>query len=184
MFANYIKLLFVLTAYSPILLIIAAVELYNCLSRGESVELIDNWFELFNRLNLVFAFFLLLLICYILMKIAKKKLTVNPVEIKAIKSADLNMNTLLLSYFLPCVELVKKDTVFVIGWVIVLVVLIIINKGTYFYNPILKLFGFRYYEVTTGKGVTYTAISEKKLINANEIKSYSQLTDYVILNQT
>jgi len=118
------------------------------------------------------------------MKIAKNKLTINRIDIKSIRSADLNMNTLLLSYFLPCVELFKKDTIFIIGWVIVLLCLIIINKGTYFYNPILKLLGFRYYDVTTKDGVTYTAISKSKLINANDMKLYSQITDYVILNQS
>ena len=116
-------------------------------------------------------------------KAARGKLTINNIGVKSIKSADLNMNSLLLSYFLPCIELFKKDPIFIFGWFVVLIILIVINRGTYFYNPIIKLFGYRYYEVTTNSGVVYTMISKKKLVNTNEVKRYSQLTDYVILNQ-
>ena len=117
------------------------------------------------------------------MKAARGKLTINNIGVKSIKSADLDMNSLLLSYFLPCIELFKKDPIFIFGWFVVLIILIVINRGTYFYNPIIKLFGYRYYEVTTNSGVVYTMISKKKLVNTNEVKRYSQLTDYVILNQ-
>ena len=135
------------------------------------------------RLNLIFIFIILLLACYLFMKAARVKLTINNIGVKSIKSADLNMNSLLLSYFLPCIELFKKDTIFILGWFIVLIILIVINRGTHFYNPILKLFGYRYYEVTTNNGIVYTMISKRKIVNTNEVKRYSQLTDYVILNQ-
>lgn len=48
----------------------------------------------------------------------------------------------------------------------------------------MKLFGYRYYEIATKKEVTYIMISKEKLINPSDIKAYSQLTDYVILNTT
>lgn len=118
------------------------------------------------------------------MQVSIKRLTINRIIVKSIKSADINMNVLFLGYFLPCIELFKRDPVFIIGWIAILLIIILINKGTYFYNPIIKLFGFRYYEITTDNGVTYTAISKIKLINTNEMQLYSQLTDYVILNQT
>ena len=89
-----------------------------------------------------------------------------------------------MSFFLPSVELYKKDIIFVIGWVICVIIIICFNTSTYFYIPILKLFGFNYYEVTTEKNVTYIMISKKKIINTNQVKSYSQLSDFLILNQT
>ena len=183
MFANHIKIIFVLTAYSPIIFIVWAVEVYNNLTKGNQIGLINKPIEIFNRLNLIFIFIILLLACYLFMKAARGKLTINNIGVKSIKSADLNMNSLLLSYFLPCIELFKKDPIFIFGWFVVLIILIVINRGTYFYNPIIKLFGYRYYEVTTNSGVVYTMISKKKLVNTNEVKRYSQLTDYVILNQ-
>ena len=146
MFANHIKLIFVLTAYSPIIFIVWAVEVYNNLTKGNQIGLINKPIEIFNRLNLIFIFIILLLACYLFMKAARVKLTINNIGVKSIKSADLNMNSLLLSYFLPCIELFN-------------------------------------YEVTTNNGIVYTMISKRKLVNTNEVKRYSQLTDYVILNQ-
>lgn len=52
MFANHIKLIFVLTAYSPIIFIVWAVEVYNNLTKGNQIGLINKPIEIFNRLNL------------------------------------------------------------------------------------------------------------------------------------
>jgi hypothetical protein len=112
---------------------------------------------------------------------AENSLTKNRIEIKAIKSADFNLPTFIISYFLPCIELVKKDSTYMIVWCVILAIIIFINLKTYFYNPCLKLFGYRYYEISTKKDVTFVIISKEKLINANQVKSYSQLTDYVII---
>ena len=59
MFANHIKLIFVLTAYSPIIFIVWAVEVYNNLTKGNQIGLINKPIEIFNRLNLIFIFIIL-----------------------------------------------------------------------------------------------------------------------------
>lgn len=188
MFSKVIKLIFVTTAYAPILLIWWLVNLYNILKAGEKTQLInfDNFkiIDIFDRANLIFLFFLLVIFSWVILYLAKTRLTRNSIEVKSIKSADLNMNTLVLSYFLPCIEIYKKDSIFIIGWFFVLVITIFINKGTYFYNPMMKIFGYRYYEITTKKEFSYLMISRSKLINSNDIIAYSQLTDYVILNSS
>ena len=186
MFSKLIKLIFVVTAYAPILLIWWVVSVYNTLKAGEEIIIIDFFnfkiAELFNRLNLIFLFLVLIFICWYILFLAKTKLTKNNIELKSIKSSDLNMNVLIFSYFLPCIEIFKKDDIYLIGWILALFIIIIINKGTYFYNPLLKIFGYSYYEIATKKEVTYLMISKRKLINTSDINAYSQLTDYVILN--
>jgi hypothetical protein len=186
MFSKFVKLLFVITAYTPILLIWWVVSIINILNTGGKIQMVNfanfKIIDLFNKTNLIFLFVLLFVCCWLILHFAKSKLTKNNIEIKSIKSADLNMNVLILSYFLPCVELYKKDTIALIGWLIALSITIIINKGTYFYNPLMKFFGYRYFEIATKKEVTFLMISKKKLINASDITAYSQLTDYVILN--
>lgn len=186
MFSKLIKLLFVITAYAPVIIIYWIVSVYSVLKDGKSITFIDlssfKFVDLFERLNLVYLFLFLFLICYYILFLAKTKLTRNNIELKSIKSSDLNMNTLIFSYFLPCIEIYKKDEIYIIGWILILFIIILINKETYFYNPLMKIFGYRYYEVATKKEVTYLMISKQKLINTNDIKAYSQLTDYVILN--
>lgn len=186
MFSKFIKVLFVATAYTPIFFIWWVVSIYNILNTGGKIQMINfsnfKIIDLFNKTNLIFLFLLLFISCGLILRFAKSRLTKNSIEIKSIKSADLNMNVLIISYFLPCIELYKKDTIFLIGWLIALTITIIINKGTYYYNPLMKFFGFKYFEVATKKEVTFLMISKKKLINASDITAYSQLTDYVILN--
>lgn len=188
MFSKLIKLIFVITAYAPILLIWWLVNVSNILRDDNSISFIDffnfKFVDLFNKLNLIYLFLFLVVICWYILFLAKIKLTRNNIELKSIKSSDLNMNVLIFSYFLPCIEIYKKDEIYIIGWLLVLLIIILINKGTYFYNPLIKIFGYRYYEIATKKEVTYLMISKRKIINTNDIKIYSQLTDYVILNSS
>lgn len=188
MFSKLIKLIFAITAYSPVILIYWFVSAYNLLQSGKDIEFINflnfEMTDFFNRLNLIFVFLLLILASWFILKLANNKLTKNYIDVKSIKSSDLNMNSLVFSYFLPCIEIYKKDFIYLIGWFLALCIIIYINKGTYFHNPLMKLFGYSYYEIATKKEVTYLMISKQKLKNTNDIKSYSQLTDFVLLNSS
>lgn len=188
MFSKLIKLTFAITAYAPVILICWLVSVYGLIQSGKNIEFIDfsnfKITDLLNRLNLIFIFLSLVLASWFILKLANSKLTRNHIEVKSIKSSDLNMNILIFSYFLPCVEIFKKDFIYLIGWFLALCINIYINKGTYFYNPLMKLFGYSYYEIATKKEVTYLMLSKQKLKNTNDIKAYSQLTDFVLLNSS
>lgn len=186
MFSNLIKLTFVISAYAPIILIWWLVSIYNLWQAGEKLAFINlaeiEISDLFNRLNLIFLFIFIVIICWYIIYSAERKLTRNRIEVKSIKSSDLNMNALIFSYFLPCVEIFKNDAAYLIVWIFILFIIVLINKGTYYYNPLLKLFRYNYYEIVTKKEVTYLMISKYKLKNTNEINAYSQITDFVLLN--
>ena len=178
--------MFVITAYAPIILICWLVSVWNTLKANNTIVFIDfsnfKFIELLNRLNLIYLFLFLVLACWYILFLAQTKLTTNTIELKSIKSSDQNINFLIFSYFLPCIEIYKKDEVYICGWILVLFIIMWINRETYSYNPLVKIFGYSYYEIVTKKEVTYLMISKQKLININDIKSYSQLTDFVILN--
>ena len=186
MFSILFQLMFVVTAYSPILLIWWVVGIFTFIGEDGKTQIRSitaiSFFDLKNNYWLIIIFILLLVFCLCVLHLARTKLTKNHIEVKSIKSSDFNMTTLLLSYFLPCIEFYRKDTIFIVAWVIVLVLIILINKNTYYYNPLLKLFGYRYYEIATTKEVSFTMISKRKLINSRDINTYVQLNDYVILN--
>ena len=184
MFSNFIQFLFILIAYSPTILIVGLVDIYNCVNEGNTIIFISSWKDLFNRINLIFLFFIFLLLCYIIIKIASKKLTIRKIEVDSIDSVDFHLFPFLFSYFLPCIELIKKDLIYIIIWIVLLVIIMFVSKDTHFYNPILKVFGYRYYKINTKAKISYTIITKNQLKNAKSITSYSQLTDYVILDQT
>lgn len=188
MFSKLIKLTFAITAYAPVILICWLVSIYSLIQSGKNIEFIDfsnfKIADLLNRLNLIFIFILLVSASWFIMKLANNKLTINHIQVKSIKSSDLNMNSLVFSYFLPCIEIHKKDFIYLISWFLALCIIIYINKGTYFHNPLMKLFGYSYYEIATKNEVTYLMLSKQKLKNTNDIKTYSQLTDFVLLNSS
>ncbi len=188
MFSKLIKLTFAITAYSPVILIWWFVSVYTIMNSRNKIGFVDfsnfRVIDLFNRINLIFIFIILVLLCWCILNLATKKLTRSYIEVKSIKSSDLNMNTLIFSYFLPCVEIYKKDIVYLIGWFLAICIIVYINKGTYFHNPLMKLFGYSYYEIATKKEVTFLMISKQKLKNTNEVNAYSQLTDFVLLNSS
>lgn len=186
MFSKLFKTIFVITSYSPILVIWWIVGIFTYIG-ADGKTLIRGFSEiklphLLINYWLLIIFILLFLLSWFLMYLAHKKLTKNHIEVKAIKSSDFNMSSFIISYFLPCTEFYKKDIIFIIAWIIIIFIIIVINKNSYFYNPLLKIFGYRYYEITTKKDVSFIMISRKKLINSKDINSYTQLADYVILN--
>lgn len=186
MFSKLFKLTFVISAYSPILLIWWVVGVFTFIDEsGKTQRYSITDIPLTNLTSkywvlILFAF--LLIFCWYILHLAHTKITKNHIEVKSIKSSDFNMNTLLFSYFLPCIEFYNRDTFFIIIWIVILFIIILISKNSYYYNPILKIFGYRYYEITTQKDVSFTMISKRKLINSKDIHTYAQLTDYVILN--
>ena len=188
MFSKFLKLTFVITAYAPVILVWWFASIYSIMNSGGTIGFINfaefKFSDLFNRLNLIFIFIFLILICRYILHLATRKLTQNRIEIKSIKSSDLNMNILIFSYFLPCVEIYKKDDVYLISWILALCIIVYNNKGTYFHNPLMKFFGYSYYEIVTKKEVTYLMISKNKLKNTTEIKVSTQLTDFVLLNSS
>ena len=121
------------SAYSPILLVVGLVEIANSYLEGKIITYINNWQDFFNRINFIWVFIVFVLILYSIFQKIKRELTIHKIEIKTIKSANVNIIPIIMSFFLPCVELYKKDSIFVIGWIFFLVIIICINISTYFY---------------------------------------------------
>jgi hypothetical protein len=188
MLSKLFKLLFVITAYAPILLICWIISVFTFVGSDKQIHTHDfseiSMENLTNKYYLVVIFVLLIILCRYILHLANAKLTRSVIEVKSIRNTDLNMNSIIFSYFLPFVELYKKDIISIVFWVFFLLFMIFVNNGTHFSNPLMKLFGFKYFEISTNNGVTYTIISKRRLINKNDIETYSQLTDYVIFDST
>ena len=170
--SNIAQIVFIASAYSPILLIcwIAFAIKTNCYK---------------THLGFLLAFFILLILCWSILYLTKKRLTRNSIKIQSLKPADENIALMLVSYFLPFIELVNKDAMLTYVWIILLVLIILLSKSSFHYNPVLKfVFRYRYYEIQTVKAVSYILVTKQKLIDPEQIKAYSQLTDYVIIDLT
>lgn len=162
------KLLLVATAFAPVLVTFSVVF----------------WFEgqHFLALQLLGFAGLAVVACVLIIYLAGRHLSKNPVTIKSIKPADKEIIGFVLAYLLPLARGSQFDGVpmFVVLGVFFLVVM---TSNAYHTNPLLGLIGYHFYEVSIDD-VGYILISRRNLHNTRAIKTVVSLTDYMLLDVT
>lgn len=168
MLSGLMKYVLVATSMAPVLLTFYGVNVIET----------DCWKSGFGYLIIAI---LLLCACLLLLNLSKKKLEVLDINITTVKNADHNIISFLLVYLLPVLDIVKKDNVYVYGFILIVFFVIIINSNTYHFNPLLSLFGYKFYEVTSDGNMSYILITRKALLNINDVKKVVHLSNYMIL---
>lgn len=189
MLSNYLRFVLILLNVSPALVILWIVNFFPKLScYFQSTEKHTNAKLTNEDFYLLEVFIICVAINWIILFLATKTLPVYSIQLKSIKSADMNFHPMFMSYFLPLAKLQFKelnDIVILVITILLFLVLAFIGKTSYHFNPILRLiFGFKHYEVQTKNEITFIMLSRKTLINTNQVNAYTQLADYVILNST
>ena len=172
MLGNIAKLLLVSTSFAPVLVTLAFVSYVNdAYSKG--------WlYYLITALGLVF----------ITLKIideARNKLETLPIHIKTLKNVDRKMLSFLMAYLFP---LLSQSAAGVINWEIVafllaMFFLVVWGTHSYHFNPLLGIFGYHFYEVTTEGGVTYVLITRRSFKSTKGVERVVQLGEYVVLDR-
>lgn len=195
MLSRTLQIFLSLTAFSPILVILWLVKLSSYL-KDYSFSLValdrNTFTQMFCSLYLsgtwyLFVFLVVILLLKITISTILRKLTVNSLTIKSIKSSDFNINAAVVSYFLPLLKFKLDELNGLYFWAILIAFFIFAlnNRRTYNFNPVLTLlFGYRHYEVATIKEVSYIIITRQKLINSNQITQYIPIMDYLIIDPT
>ncbi|WP_343614783.1 hypothetical protein [Flavobacterium sp.] len=192
MYSNFIKFILAFTSLSPILLSYWIVKTLQNLNNFEIYFKIDSWESVVDGLKniilnhyLLLLFILVFLLCKFLFLQGLKNLSIGAIELKSIKSVDVNFNPILFSYILPWSKFFLKnneDFIFIIGFIIIYLIYVYLGKNSFHYNLILRLLGYKNYEVQTKKEIGYLLLSKKKLININQVTNYIQISDYMIVN--
>ena len=193
MYSNFIKFVLVLISLSPILLsywIVMTIMNYDNLDIYiEFVSwknLVLNIKDFWSNQYLIILFFLIVLICrYIFLK-GLKNLSIGIIDLKQIKSVDINFNPILISYFLPWFKFQFKnneDLTLVIGAIIIYIIYAYIAKSSYHYNLVIRLlFNYKNYEVQTTAEVWYLMLSKDTLKNKKQATRYIQISDHMLVN--
>ena len=172
MLGNIAKLLLVSTSFAPVLVTLAFVSYINDTCSKEWV------YYLAAALGLV-------LITLKIIDEARNRLETLPICIKALKNVDREILSFLIVYLFP---LLSQSAAGVINWKIVgflLAMFFFVVWGThsYHFNPLLGLFGYHFYEVTTEGGVTYVLITRRSLKNTKGVERVVQLGEHVVLDR-
>lgn len=166
MFSKIIQLLLVTTAISPVLLTLWFKSISNnwCITCG--------WYFI---LPAVF----LLLILYMIIQLAKRKLEKIPIEISEIATADHESIAFIFTYLLPLFDIDISMVIFLL----VFFFLIIFTANIYHFNPMVGLLGYHQYQIKLKEGTSFILITRRTLINTKQINEVVQLTDYILLDR-
>lgn len=120
-------------------------------------------------------------LCAAVLHVGGRKASRSKFTAKGIEAADGENVGFMLLYLLP----LFSDKIETLRWelwlpTLVLLGLLIGNGYAHHFNPLLGLFGWHFYKVTSNEGVTFVLISRKRLANAIGTLTVSQLTDNIL----
>lgn len=169
MLSKLTKVLLVSTSFSPVFLTLWFAEF------SKAWELKEGWFYLAIAI-------LLSILCFSIMKIARKNLESMPVRITAISTSDKETVGFIIVYLLPLINQTSIQINFYLLLFILLIFFIsLFTTNSYHFNPVLGIFGYHFYEVTIEGGITYVLVTKKNLTNTKKVDNVVQISEYMIL---
>jgi hypothetical protein len=170
MLSKVAKTVMVATAFAPILLTLAFV----------------NWWT--DQPSVFWIGYgtgalLLALVCVLILKESARRLERVSVPIESVKPADKEVLAFILSYLLPLANVSNLNRIdpAVLIFIVLLLLFVVFTTNSYHFNPLLGLFGYRFYEVTTKKKVGFVLITRRIVRDTSAIGALVQLTDYMLL---
>jgi hypothetical protein len=172
MLSRLIKILFGLTAIAPILVSVSYVQATK-----------HNAYQIS-----IIAACLCLLMCGIAVKIierAGKALERIPVKVKKAKSAEKEVVGFFVAYVLPLlfkdVAISEPGVLVVAG---VMLVFVLWTTRTFQVNPVLAMFGYRFYDAEMEDGMTYLLITKRNINDLRSVTTVAQLSEHGLLDTT
>jgi hypothetical protein len=170
MLNKFAKASLVSTSFSPVLLTYAYV-----LWLGKA--------PMYKIVFMILIAVALLFTCLLILYKASKEIQVIDFPINSIRTADGEVLGFLVAYLIPFVTLaLDQINETVIVFILALFFLVIWSTNSYHINPLLTLFGYHFYEVTTVNNITFLLITKKDLRNTSSVKKVIQLTDYMVFD--
>ena len=156
MLIHYAKILLASTALSPALGAVAIIQFEN----GQP------WTDWATCLMIGI---LLALLCQYILRYAAKKAQKHILSITEFDCKDQEMLVFLFVYMLP---FLRAETL-VSGWIMNLYIMVIIIPaivfaGAFHFNPVMRLWGYRFYAVKSRRGTTKLLISKKDLRHSGD----------------
>ena len=152
------KCLLVSTSLSPVLIAVAINQFERCKPWTSYI-----WW-------LVVAF-LLVALCWLLLRYVATIAEMHVFHIKEFERKDQELLAFLFIYLLPFVR--SENVTFASQWltsayILTIIILAIAHAGAFHFNPVMRVFGYRFYAVKNRYGVTNLLISKKNLRRPGE----------------
>lgn len=122
------------------------------------------------------------ILCIIIIKVFIKKLDKISFDIEEIESKDGSVASSIMTYLLPLITITFTE----INWIafcglVIVMVLLLFGTRVALLNPMLYLFGYKYYSIKAKSGAKYTLISKQKKFNKNNKKIMVEIFDDIFI---
>ena len=154
--SKLMKFIWTLISMVPLILIFGLVLLFDYFWKR---TLCTDW--IIPVILLSFSI-LLIIICYVIIRLALSKLSAIKLKVEEIESKDNLVASNIITYLLPLVTITVESINWVAfaGFMAILILLLFCTKIVQL-NPIMFLFKYRYYTIKASSGIKYTLISKK-----------------------
>ena len=117
-----------------------------------------------------------------LLRSFKNHLEPVPLKFSSAEVADRETIGLLVFYLLPLLKtsFVNMEWVIIVPMVAIFLALALTGYNFHF-NPILALFGWKFYKVGTPEGITYLLITKRRLQRVADTLNVGRLTNYTLV---
>jgi len=161
--SRFIQFLFTLTSLAPMCLV------YATLFSFDSDPLLSLTTNRWKAIGCLVLMFILVGTCLAVLRFYSKKVKQRSLEIHSLKPVDQPAIGFVVAYLLP----VAFETAFAVRIEVLVAVLILLAwlvyvSDSYLVNPLLRLFGYRFYEVMDEDNITYKLVSRSEIVNTDE----------------
>ena len=125
-----------------------------------------------------------IVLCWGLLKYLAKTGSEGPLYIKEFESKDQEILTYLFIYLLPFIQ--SNNPTFASQWItgicsLAIIIIFIAHVGAFHYNPVMRLFGYRFYAIKNAHGVSNLLISNKDILRPDKRLQTVKLAQNVYL---
>lgn len=171
-----IKILWTIISYAPLMLVCGIALIIDSLTTKQITEYV--WIGC-----VILAIGVICIpLCKCLLTLAKTKLAKSKLSISSAAPGDTNSLSSMIAYLLPVVTLSIADVnLWVLLAMVVIIILMLLWSKAIFTNPLVYLFGYRYYEVQAQSGMTYTLLSKQRRFNPKAVETVIELFDEIYM---
>lgn len=124
----------------------------------------------------------LFILCILIINVFIKKLDKISFDIEEIESKDGSVASSITTYLLPLITITFSE----INWIafcglLIVMTLLLFGTRIVLLNPMLYLFGYKYYTIKAQSGAKYTLISKQKKFNKNNKKIMVEIFDDIFI---
>ncbi|MCH5143128.1 MAG: hypothetical protein J1G07_05430 [Clostridiales bacterium] len=124
----------------------------------------------------------LFVFCIIIIKVFVKKLDEISFDIEEIESKDGSVASSIITYLLPLITITFTEINWIaFGGLLIVMVSLLFGTRVALLNPMLYLFGYKYYSIKAKSGAKYTLISKQKKFNKNNKKIMVEIFDDIFI---